>query len=315
VIRCVTAAPVVAPVARMARTTVRKGRPRVLRRSLFVLVAAALALAWVPAAAQPVASAPLAGVLAQETPTPAPTPAPPSGDNLTVYAASSLTNAYKEIGALYTQRTGWNVDLYFGASSTLRTQIEQGAVADVFASADTRNMDALVAGGLASGDPLLFARNRIVVVLPKDNPAGIMALQDLGRPGVKVVTTDPSVPIGQYTLQVLDKLSADPAFGADFRARVEANVVSREPNVRAVLGKVSLGEADASLVYVSDVLAAGDSVRTLDIPDQYNVIATYPMVGVKGGRHLDQAQLFISLVLSDEGQAILARYNFIPIQS
>src|SRR5205085_10514598 len=153
-----------------------------------------------------------------------------------------------------------------------------------------------VKGGLASGDPTGFARNRIVVVLPKDNPDGSMALQDLGRPGVKVVTTDPAVPIGTYALQVLDTLSADPAFGADFRARVEANVVSREANVRAVLGKVSLGEADAAMVYVSDAATARDSVTTLDIPDQYNVLAAYPMVGVKDGSHPDQAQLFISLV-------------------
>jgi molybdate transport system substrate-binding protein len=235
----------------------------------------------------------------------------PSTSNLTIYAAASLSDAFKEIGTLYTQRTGWNVDFNFGASSTLRTQIEQGGIADLFASADTTQMTMLVQEGLNEGEPRVFARNRLVVAMPRDNPAGITQLQDLATPGVKYVTANPDVPIAKYAAQALDAMSADPAFGSDFRARVEANLVSREENVRAVLAKLSLGEADAGIVYVTDAQTAQDRVVTLDIPDQYNVIATYPIVLLRDGQHKDQGALFMNLVLSSDGQAILAKYGFI----
>jgi molybdate transport system substrate-binding protein len=239
-------------------------------------------------------------------------PAPQQTPNLTIYAAASLTDAFKEIGALYTQRTGWNVDFNFGASSTLRTQIEQGGVADVFASADTTQMNMLVQGGLNEGDPRVFAFNRLVLVMPKNNPAGITQLQDLAKPGVKYITANPDVPIAKYAGQALDKMSADPAFGSDVRTRVEANLVSREENVRAVLSKLSLGEADAGIVYVTDAQTTPDTVSTLDIPDQFNVIATYPQVLVHDGEHKDQGVLFMDLVLSSDGQTILAKRGFIP---
>jgi molybdate transport system substrate-binding protein len=247
------------------------------------------------------------------TAVPQPTSAPPSGERLTVYAAASLTEALKEIGGLYSEKTGQQVDFNFGASNMLRTQIEQGAVVDVFASANKKEMDSLVQAGLVDGDPSEFAKNRLVIVVPKDNPARILIPQDLARPGVKFVTAQPGAPVGQYTVTALEKMSAEAAFGSDFKSKVDANTVSKEENVRAVLGKVALGEADAGVVYVSDISSAQRSkVTTLEVPDQFNTIASYPISLVKGAPHPDQAREFLQLVLSPEGQAVLQKYNFIP---
>ncbi len=286
-----------------------------LRRfTVLLMLVAVLGGTWLFAAIQSPPVVATAAQPAEQMARAQDTPAPPSGENLTVYAAASLTNAFTEIAALYTLRTGWQVDFNFGASSALRTQIEQGGVADVFASADTRQMDMLVASGLNAWNPEIFVTNRLVVIVPASNPAGITTLRDLGNPGVKFITTQPSVPIGQYTLQVLDNMSADPAFGSDFRARVEANIVSSEENVRGILSKVALGEADAGIVYISDINAAPpDSLLTLEIPDQFNVLAQYPIVGLADAPHLDQAQLFVDLVFSPEGQAILGHYRFSPV--
>src|SRR5579884_66731 len=208
--------------------------------------------------------------------------APSAGDALTVYAASSLTDAFTELGALFGRRTGTRVELNFGASSALWTQIEQGAAADVFASASMADMQALERAGLLRGDPAVFANNRLVIVVPRDNPAGINAPRDLAKPGVKFVAAQPGVPVGQYAATALERMSADTAYGADFKARGDANTVSREDNVRTVLAKVTLGEADASIVYASDVPpAVRDKVATVAIPDPFNPLATYPIAAVR----------------------------------
>jgi molybdate transport system substrate-binding protein len=236
------------------------------------------------------------------------------GGELTIFAAASLTDAMGELASIYESQPGAaRVRFNHGASSQLRTQLEQGARADVFASADTVQMDQARAAGLLAGEPQVFARNLLVVITPRDNPGRIETLQDLARPGLRLVATAPQVPIGAYTRQALAKLSEDTAYGADFGPRVLANVRSEEDNVRAVVAKVALGEADGGVVYASDVTpVVAPEVRTIPIPEQSNVVATYPIVVVQGGRQPAQAQRFVDLVLSETGQDVLARYGFQP---
>jgi len=208
---------------------------------------------------------------------------------------------------------GVTVVLNFAGSQQLRAQLEQGAAADVFASANTKEMNAAIQSSLIiSGTQKTFARNRLVVIFPKDNPGKIAALTDLARSGLKLIVADKVVPVGQYTLDMLTKMGRDPAYGADFPDKVQANVVSRESDVKAVVSKVRLGEADAGVVYSTDVTAAAaQDVTPLGIPDQFNQIATYPIAPLDKAPRPDLAQQFIDLVLSDAGQQVLARYGFI----
>jgi molybdate transport system substrate-binding protein len=231
--------------------------------------------------------------------------------DITVFAAASLRDAFSELGAAFEQaHPGTHVSFNFGASSQLRAQLEQGARADVFASADLDQMAAPERAGLLVGPSRVFATNRLVIVTPRDNPGGIHALEDLGRPGVKLVTSQPGVPIGQYSQAVLQKAAANPRFGADFPARVERNVVSRVDDVRAILATVQLGEADAGLVYVSDVTPKQrDQLRLIPIPDELNILASYP-IAVTHGPNPDGGQAFVDFVLSPTGQATLARWHF-----
>jgi molybdate transport system substrate-binding protein len=233
---------------------------------------------------------------------------------LQVFAAVSLADAFTEIGdQLELERPGLNVRLNFAGSQQLATQIEQGARADVFASADERWMAYARERGLVSGDPAIFARNRLVVIIPKTNPARIHRLQDLARGGVKLVMGADAVPVGRYGRIVLRNLARDPSFGGDFAARTLRNVVSGEENVRSVVGKVQLGEADAGLVYRSDVTASvARYLRVLEIPENANVLASYPIALVRDAREPDAARAFVDLVLSRDGQAILERRGLIP---
>jgi molybdate transport system substrate-binding protein len=192
--------------------------------------------------------------------------------------------------------------------------LQQGARADVFAAADQQTMDSAVAAGLVDA-PQVFARNSLVIVFPHDNPAHIRALADLARPGLKLVLAAPSVPAGAYTLQALDRLAADPAYGPAFRRATLANVVSQEDNVRQALAKVQLGEADAAVVYGTDAQSAtggAKGVGVLAIPDQYNVIARYYIATVKGARQPAAARTFVAYAVSAPGQAALARFGFLP---
>lgn len=240
----------------------------------------------------------------------APTPST-GGATLTVLAAASLTDSFEAIGAAFeAAHPGVKVTFSFAGSQQLRAQIEQGARADVFASADSKNMDPLKTENLLTGDPQVFTRNTLTVIIPKANPAGLKTLQDLAKPGLKLVFEDASVPAGNYTLQILDKLSADPAFGSDFKTKVLANVVSKETDVKAVVSKVSLDEGDAGVVYTTDAMVAADKLSTIAIPDQFNVIATYPIAVLKASANADLARQFVDYVLSSDGQAILTRYGF-----
>jgi molybdate transport system substrate-binding protein len=251
-------------------------------------------------------------------PTTAPTPAAtPEPKELVVLAASSLTDAFTEIGDDFPKQpgmTGVRLTFSFGASSQLRTQLEQGAPADVFASADTVQMDNAVKANTIQGTPTVFARNRLVLIVPKDNPAGVTGLADLARPGIKFVTAGPEVPVGNYTRQLLQKMAADPQYGAGFDQKALGNVVSEEANVRQVVTKVQLGEADVGIVYSSDVTPqSAPALKTTEIPDNLNVIAVYPAAAARAAKAPATAQRFVQYLVSPPAQAILKKYNFIPI--
>lgn len=237
-----------------------------------------------------------------------------SGD-LTVFAAASLTDAFTEMQVLLEEANpDLTISYNFAGSQQLVTQLAEGADASVFASANNTQMTAAQAAGRIPGEPVIFVRNRLAIIVPADNPAGIETPAGLANEGVKLVIANPDVPVGQYTLEALDNLSADAEYGADFRQRVEANVVSHEDNVRQVVTKVQLGEADAGLVYVSDVTQdVVDEVTLIEIPEEFNVIAQYPVAAVEGGG-AELAQAFIDYLLSEAGQAVLEQYGFTPIQ-
>lgn len=241
--------------------------------------------------------------------------APAISGNLTIFAAASLTEAFTDMKkTIEAANPGTTITFNFAGSSSLRTQITQGASVDLFASADHANMDQVVQAGDIDGQPVNFVQNRLVVVLPKGNPGKITSLQDLAKPGLKLVLAQEQVPVGSYARQALDKMSADPAYGAGFKGKVLANLASNELNVKDVVAKVQLGEADAGIVYASDVTpSVRAATTTIDIPDQFNVVAHYPIGVVKGSNNPAGARAFISYLLSPAGQAVLQRYGFIPV--
>lgn len=247
----------------------------------------------------------------------APADAPLVGE-LVVFAAASLTDAFTQIGQDFeAANPGTRITYNFAGSQRLAQQIAQGAPADVFASANTRQMGvAIESGRIVSGTQQVFVQNRLIVVLPADNRAGIESLPDLARPGLKLVLAAEAVPVGAYSRDFLAKAAADPAFGAGYDTAVLANLVSQEENVRAVLTKVRLGEADAGIVYSSDVAPdEADQVLRLAIPDALNTIAAYPVAAVQDSQHAALADAFIAYLLSPAGQDVLAQYGFIPIRS
>jgi molybdate transport system substrate-binding protein len=233
---------------------------------------------------------------------------------LTVFAAASLTGAFQEIAKDYeSAHPGVIVSLNFAGSQILRTQLEQGAVADIFASADHKNMDVLLVENLIDQRTYTdFASNQLVVILPEKNPANMQALSDLAKPGIKIVLADGSVPAGDYARQMLEKMSEDQQYGEEFRKKVMANVVSNETDVKQVVTKVELGEADAGIVYASDAVAAPD-LGTINIPEEYNVIANYPMAIPDSAREAAIAMDYIAYVTSPAGQAILLQWGFGPM--
>ena len=234
---------------------------------------------------------------------------------LNVFAAASLTNAFGEIGANFTAANpGVAVVFNFAGSNQLATQIGEGAPADVFASANGTQMNvAIESGRVISGTQRTFVRNRLVIATPADNPAGLTGVQDLATPGVKLLFAAKEVPVGQYALDFLDKAEADGALGAGYKAAVLDNVVSYEQNVRAVLTKISLGEADAGIIYSSDVAANTTSeVTQIEIPDQFNTVVSYPIAPLRDSPNLEIAQQFIDYILAPEGQQVLAAYGFMP---
>jgi molybdate transport system substrate-binding protein len=242
------------------------------------------------------------------------TPLLGQSDVLTVFAAASLTEAFRDIARRFEQENpGTHVRFNYAGSQQLVLQIQQGAQADVFASADERWMKAVTDSGLAAGAPAIFAHNRLVIIVPVANPGRIDRLQDLSRRGLKIVLAAGAVPVGRYSRQALEQLAAAPGFTPDYSARVLANVVSQEENVKAVATKLQLGEADAGIVYRSDVTPSVARVtRMLDIPDEFNVVATYPIVVLRQSVNQQAARRFVAYALGAAGQQALAARGFIP---
>ena len=257
----------------------------------------------------PAAATAASGAAASATTTP--------GDALTgaatVFAAASLSDAFEAIAEEFEAvHPGVTIEFNFASSSALATQIEEGAPADIFASADTAQMERLAGASLVAQDSgALFARNVPVIVVPADNPTGITDLAGLATAGLKLVLAAEDVPIGRYARQIIDRLAADPGYGEAFRAAVIGNIVSNEENVRAVLTKIELGEGDAGIVYATDAAVASDKVIVIAIPERLNVIADYPIALVTASDATDVGQAFIDFVLGAEGQRILAEFGFI----
>ncbi|GAC1425090.1 MAG: molybdate ABC transporter substrate-binding protein [Ktedonobacteraceae bacterium] len=238
----------------------------------------------------------------------------PKAVTLNVFAAASLTESFKEIATNFqSAHSGVTIKYNFGGSQLLEQQIASGAPADVFASADTANMTKAANASLVSNSQI-FAKNKLVVILPATNPGKINSLKDLANKGIKIDIEAPAVPAGKYSLQVLDKMAQSPDYGKSYERAVKANFVSQEDNVKAVVTKVQLGEADAGFVYLTDVtMKVSDKVKEISIPDNFNVVAHYPIAVTKNTANASDAQAFVQYILSSDGQAVLQRYKFIGI--
>lgn len=218
-----------------------------------------------------------------------------------VFAASSLTASFRALGTSFdAAHPGVTVTCNFAGTPTLIAQIEQGAPADVFASADTTNMTKLMTDGFTTGTPQVFAHNQLEIVVAPGNPKGITGLADLAKPGLIYISAGPTVPAGKYALQALAT------------AGVKVTPKSLETDVASVVSKIELGEADAAIVYATDVQAAGSKVQGVPIPTGQNVIATYPIVAVKGTKNAAVATAFIAYLISANGQSTLATFGFLP---
>ena len=233
-------------------------------------------------------------------------------ETLTVFAASSLTDAFGELAKTFEEENpGMEMRMSFESSSTLLTQIRHGAPADVFASAAEEEMETAGDDGLVAGEPEVFARNREVVMVPRENPAHIESIRDLAEPGVRQVLAEDGVPAADYAEQVLDK--ADAEYGSGFERNVLSNVVSREADVRASVNRVALGDADATFGYASDYTPdIRDRVEVIRIPEGLNIVATYPIAALKDAENPEMARAWIELVLSEEGQRVLEKWGFEP---
>jgi molybdate transport system substrate-binding protein len=259
-------------------------RERMVRRVLAVLVLAALAAACSSSSSARASSG--------------------STTQLTVFAASSLTKAFTQIGQdFHTVNPDVTVTFNFGSSTDLASQIQSEGTADVLASASGTAMDT-AASDPGVTDRTNFATNQLVIITPPDDPAGVGSIQDLAKPGVKLVLGAEGVPVGDYARQALDD--------AGISKQALANVVSNEEDDVSVVGKITTGEADAAIVYASDVAATGDTVRSVQIPDDVNVTASYPAAVVAGTAHPDQARSFVDYVGGTEGQDVLKQFGFGP---
>jgi molybdate transport system substrate-binding protein len=251
-----------------------------MMRRIFV---ASAALAVVIAAAQPVAAAPK-----------------PSGE-ITIFAASSLTESFDAMAKQFEKKDpDVSVKFDYDASSNLATQINQGAPADVFASADQDNLQKTIDSGAVTPPAVVFAKNRLEIAVEKGNPKKIKSLADLQKSGLVVVLCADQVPCGKYAAQSLAM------------AGVTINPSSKEENAKATLSKVSIGEADASIVYVTDVKASKGTTSGVKIADKQNVIATYPMGVVKESQNATAAKAWVQYVTSKDGQKTLRKFGFLP---
>ena len=237
-----------------------------------------------------------------------PTTAPAA---LTVYGAASLKGVLDKVKTTYeAANPGTTLTISTDSSTTLETQIEQGAPADVFLSADTTNPKKLVDKGLAAGAAVTFAGNKLTIIVPTANHAAITSPKDLAKTGVKVIAAGDAVPITKYATQLVANLARQGDYPADFAAKYSANIASKEDNVKAIVAKIELGEGDAGIVYVTDATAS-TKVTTVDVPDTANVPATYAGVVVKASKNGAAAQAFLTWFAGPDGQAILGSFGFL----
>lgn len=241
-------------------------------------------------------------------------PASPSAEPvaLTIFAAASLKNVLSELERAYeAANPGAELTISTDSSAALETQIEQGAPADVFLSADTTHPQKLVDAGLAVGKAIPFAGNKLTVIVPADNPAGLQSPADLAKDGVRVIAAGDRVPITTYARQLVAKLAGESSDAAAFEAAYAANVASKEDNVGQVVAKIELGEGDAAIVYVTDA-AASDGVTPIEIPDALNVAATYAGVVVGASPNQEAAARFLAWLTGQGGQTVLSSFGFGP---
>ena len=234
------------------------------------------------------------------------------GGTLTILAASSLTDAFGKLGKTFEQQDpGTTVKTSFGASSDLLAQIQQGAPVDVFASAAEEEMNTAVKDNLVAGKPVVFVKNREIIMVPKDNPANIKSLEDLSKPNIKLVLAAKDVPAADYAVEILGK--ANKVYGSNFKKDVLSNVVSREADVRASVNRVVVGDADATFGYASDYTPdIRDKVKVVPIPENLNIIATYPIATLEDAKEAALAKKWVDLVTSSEGQEVLKKWGFEP---
>lgn len=274
----------------------------------------------VPVAALLLVLAACSGTGASPSATGAPTAAPASATpapsaakvELTVYGAASLKGALDKAKAAYeTANPNTTLIISTDSSATLETQVEQGAPADVFLSADATNPKKLIDKGLADGAAVTFAHNKLTVIVPTANPAGIKTPADLAKAGIKVIAAGDTVPITKYATQLVGNLAKEMNYPADFVAAYTGNIASKEDNVKGIVAKIELGEGDAGIVYVTDAKAS-TKITTIDVPDAANVPATYDGVVVKASKNATAAKAFLDWFAGPDGQAILSALGFLP---
>ena len=298
-----------------------RGGARLTRTGFAATLVVAFVVVALVAACGPSTGAPSASIVAPAEATPSTPPGSPAATSetpapsrasveLTVYAAASLRDVLDTLKARYGEIAPWvTLTVSTGASSALRTQIEQGAPADVFLSADTTNPAALVTAGLTAGEAKHIVDNRLTIIVPSSNPAGIEGPGDLASAGVKIVAAADAVPITKYAEELVANLAAKPGAPPNFAADYAANVVSREDDVKAVVAKIELGEGDAAIVYATDA-AASDTVTEIAVPSDAEVIAQYAGAVVGRSAHLDDARAFLDWLNSPEAQEIFGSFGF-----
>ena len=263
------------------------------------------------------------GSSAQQSPVPTSSPPPaPSAEasmpasaaavDLTIFAAASLASVLDDVKEAYAaSHPGTTLTISTDSSAALATQIEQGAPADVFLSADTTNAQKLVTGGFSTGEAVVFASNKLVIIAPAGNPGGVSSPSDLAKPGLKIIAAGDEVPITKYAITLVTNLAKEPGYPAGFEAAYTGNVVSREDNVKAVISKIELGEGDAAIVYATDAKAS-TKVTTVSVPESANVTAKYAGIVVGASPDQEPARTFLAWLTGPDGQAVLSRFGFLP---
>lgn len=234
-------------------------------------------------------------------------------ETITVYAASSLIDVFNELAhGFESEHKDAHIQMQYAGSAQLAIQITQGAPAQIFASANAQQINVVAEEGLVKGEPTIFARNELVLIVPEDNPANIQDLADIAQPDVKIVTATIGVPIRDYTDILLDNLMEDAAYDAEFHVSFYANLRSEETNVRQVVLKTALGEADAAIVYRTDITTeVAEQLQIIEIPQKFAPQPVYFIAVIKTGNSTKVAEDFIAYIMSDAGQAILRDYGFV----